>query len=407
MTDPAFGAVEFPHGAPAPHEAAGPDDEISVLDLLIVLAKHKWLMAGLPLFAGILAAVVSMNMTEIYTGSAKLLPPQQPQSTAGALLSQIGSLGSLATGALGMKSASDTYVGMLKSRTLADALVDRFKLMEAYGAERRSDARAMLGGASQITVGKDGLISVEVNDPDPKRAAALANGYVEELEKLSGVLAVTEAGQRRLFFERQLGQAKENLLKAEMAARSALEQGGLAAVDAQGRSLLQMSAMLRARVSAKEVELNSMRGFATEQNPQFNKVQQELVALRAELAKLEGGGEATAGARGGRDKGIRNVSLLREVRYQEVLFELLARQYELAKVDEAREGAVIQLLDKAIEPDRRSSPKRSLIVLTSMAVAVFVAAILAFLFEWVERARRSPEDSRRLAQLSRYAALRR
>jgi tyrosine-protein kinase Etk/Wzc len=386
--------------APQP---ARPDDEISLLDFAIVIAKRKWLVIGLPFVAAVVAAIVSLQLTHYYSGTARLLPPQQSQPMAGSLLGGLGQLGGLAGGVggvLGLKNPSDIYVGMLKSRTIADALVDRFDLLKVYGAKFRSDARDSLGKASTISVGKDNLITIEVEDPDPKRAAALANAYVEELEKLTGVLAVTEAGQRRVFFERQLAQAKDNLSKAEIAARSALEEGGIAAVDAHGRSLIQTAAMLRARVSAKEVELNSMRGYATEQNPAYRNAQEELRSLREQLAKVErgdGGGSSQAGKAGG----LQNVGLLREVRYNELLFEMLARQYEMAKVDEAKEGAVIQILDRAIEAERRSRPRRTAIVAITTAIAFLAAVVLAFVLEAIERAARDPRSGGRLEELKR------
>jgi tyrosine-protein kinase Etk/Wzc len=388
----------------APEESpprTDPDYELGVLDLLIALTKRKWLILGTTLVAAILAAIWTLRMPEMYTAAAKVLPPQQSQSAATSLLSQIGQVGSLFGGALGLKNPTDIYVGMLRSRRVAEAIVNRFGLVERYRAGSRSDAVAALTGASQISVGKDGLISVEVNDVSPQHAAELANAYVEELDRLTGVLAVTEAGQRRLFFERQLKQAKDNLLKAELAARDALDKGGIAAVDAQGRAMIQTSATLRARVTAKEVELNAMRAFATEQNPQFNKVQQELVALREELGKVERGQGVTPN-KAANELGIGNVAMLREVKYQEVLFELLARQFELAKIDEARDSTVIQVLDDAIPPERRSGPKRTQIVLLTALVAAVFAVLLALVLEAYDRARHAPETRRRLDELSSY-----
>jgi uncharacterized protein involved in exopolysaccharide biosynthesis len=252
--------------------------------------------------------------------------------------------------------------------------------------------------ASQIRLERDGLISVTVDDPDPKRAADIANAYPEELDKLSGTLALTEASSRRIFMERQLNQAKDSLLKAEMAARSAIEEGGLTQVDAQGRTLVQTSASLRGRMAAKEVEIYAMRNFATDQNPNLNKAQQELAALREQISKIEQG-ESNPMPRSVSDTGMKNVSLLRELRYQEALFEGLFRQVEAAKLDQARENSVVQVLDPATPPDRRSRPQRTFIVLMSVLVGTFGAVVLIFILEALRRARTSTDGSRRMELL--------
>jgi tyrosine-protein kinase Etk/Wzc len=385
--------------------AGGRDDEISLLDFAIVLAKRKWLVIGLPFLACLAAIGVSMTLTPIYTATARMLPPQQNQSIAGGVMGQLGQLGGLLGlgGALGIKNPSDIYVGILRSRTVADAMIERFGLMRAYNATLASDARMRLAGATGISIGKDNLLTIEVEDSDPKRAAALANGYIDELDKLTGTMALSEASKRRLFLERQVQQAKKHLLDAEIAARDAFNQGGIAAVDAHGRTIIQSGAQLRAQITAKEVSLQSMRGFATEENPQYARSLHELAALREQLVKLERG-QSGVKPQPQTEEGLRNASLLREVRYQEILFELLARQYEVAKLEEARDATVIQPLDRAIEPDRRTRPKRTVIVLATGIIALAVAVVLAFLLEALERARRDPDGSRRLAQLRRHLA---
>ncbi|MGH9427309.1 MAG: GNVR domain-containing protein, partial [Terriglobia bacterium] len=297
----------------------------------------------------------------------------------------------------------DLYIGMLKSRTVADNLIQRFDLNKLYEQKFQSDTRKMLERLTQINAGKDGIITIEVDDKDPKRAAALANAYVDELYKLTQTLAVTEASQRRLFFERQFAQTRENLARAEMAARQALEKGGLANVDAQSRGILETTAKLRAQISAKEIELSAMRTFATGRNPDLVRGQEELVAMKGELAKIEGATGITGNARGSAAAlGLDNVRLLREVKYNEALYELLAKQYELARIDEANDAAIIQVLDKALEPEKKSKPKRALIVILTALVAGFFAIIWAFIREAGERARQNPQQAERLETLRRY-----
>jgi len=377
------------------------EDEISLLDLLIVLAKHKMLVLGLPFVVGLLAAGYSLLLPNIYTATTRILPPQQSQSGASAMLAQLGGLAGLAGGAV--KSPNDLYVGMLKSRTVADNLIQRFDLMQIYEAKYPSQVRQGLVGVTNIAAGKDGIISIEVDDKDPKRAAELANAYVDELFKLTKVLAVTEASQRRLFFERQFEQARDNLTKAEAAARQALETGGLVQVEGQGRAILETTARLRGQITVKEVQIGAMRTFATDRNPDLQLAQRELDALKHELARIESPSTSRSGnAQENGGSGIDNLGLLRNVKYYETIYELLAKQFELAKIDEARDSAVVQVMDKAIEPDRKSKPRRLQIVLLSALAAVFVAILWAFVREGADRAKADPQQATRLLELKRY-----
>src|SRR5690348_12380599 len=394
--------------APAGDPAA--EDEASLLDPLIVLAKHKRIVLGIPFAVAVVAAVISLLLPKIYTGTARILPPQQGASAASALLSQLGGafgglgLAGPAGSALGVRNPNDLYVGMLKSRTVADNLIARFDLAKIYGEDLQSGARDTLQNNTAIAAGRDGIITIDVDDKDPKRAAELANAYVDELMKLTKVLAVTEASQRRLFFEQQLLQAKDNLTAAEVAARQGLQKGGLAQVDAQGRSMIAVTARLRAEISAKEVQLGAMRTFAAEGNPELQRTQQELEALRRELARVEGSSPIAALGKGDASggSGLDNLGRLRDVKYYEFLYELLAKQFELAKIDEAKDATVVQVLDKAVEPDRKSKPKRALVVLLSALVALFASVVWVLVREAVAEARENSRNIDRLARLREY-----
>lgn len=400
-------------GAPEEtRQAAGKADEISLLDLLIVVAKHKTMILAVTLGVAAVSLVVSLLLPNIYTGTAKVLPPQQSQSAAAMLLGQLGGLAGLAGGSVGLKNPSDLYVGMLKSRTVADGVIARFDLQKLYDLRTMVETRKLLADNTYIAAGKDGLITVEFEDRDPNRAAAVANAYVEELDRLSQNLAVTEAAQRRLFFERQLKQAKEDLGNAELALKVTQEKTGLIKLDDQGRAIIEAVAALRGQIAAKEVELRAMRTFTTEGNPDYVRVRQQLAGLRAELTKLE---RSQIGGRGdillptGRvpEAGLEYVRKFRDVKYNETIFELLAKQFEAAKIDEAKEATIIQVVDKAIVPDRRSKPKRLVIVTLAILVAGFVALVWAFVREARERAAQDPMQAARIAALRRYASFRR
>ena len=384
------------------------DDEISLLEILVVLAKHKWLILGLPFATAILAAGYSLLLPNIYTASTKILPPQQNQSSAAGMLAQFGGLGGIAGGALGIRNPNDLYIGMLKSRAVVDGIIQRFDLNVVFKQKLQSSTRAALEGMTNIKAEKDGMITIEVDDEDPKRAALLANAYVDELYKLTRVLALTEASQRRLFFERQLAQAKDNLAKAEASARQSLEKGGITQVEMQGRAMLDATASLRAQITVKEVQIGAMRAFAAEGNPDYLAAKQGLQAMKQELAKIEGatGAKVKENSAANNSHGVDSLSLLRDVKYYETIYDLLAKQYELTKIDEAKDSTIIQVLDRAIEPDRRSKPSRRNIVLLSALVALFAGMLLAFVLEAMAKARSDPQQMARLQVVKRYLAWR-
>lgn len=380
-----------------------PEDELSVIDLLIVLAKHKLLILGLPFVVAVMAAGYSLTLPFIYTANTKILVPAGQSSSTSAMLAQLGGLTGLANTVGGFRNPNDIYIGMLKSRTVADNLIQRFGLMKIYQAQIPSRARLRLAAASSIAAGKDNIITIDVEDENPKLAAEIANAYVDELFKLTRVLAVTEASQRRLFFERQFEQARANLTKAEVNAREALEKGGLVQVEGQGRAMVEASARLRGQITVKEVQIGSMRTFATDRNPDLQLAQKELEALKSQLARAEG----TAGIKGNDQlgntgNGIDSLRLLRDVKYFETIYELLAKQFELAKIDEAKDSAVIQIIDKAIEPDFRSKPKRGVIVVLSALVALVISVLAAFVWEGIAKASGDPRQASQLRNLKSY-----
>lgn len=383
-------------------EAAAEEDEISLIDLLIVLAKHKWMIIGLPLVLALIASGISLTIPNTYKSAATILPPQQSQSGAAALLSQ---LGGAAAGMAGVKNPNDLYVGMLKSRTLADNLVQRFDLAKVYDVKSLEAARNALGANTIVNAGKGGLISVEVFDREPARAAELANAYVDELLGLNTTLALTEASQRRLFFERQLESAKDSLAQAEASLKVALDTQGVISVDSESRAMVETMARLRAQIAGKEIQLNSIQAFVTPNNQDFKRHAQELKSLRAELYKLENGRPGASGGVEGEKVALDSIKILRDVKYFEMLYELLAKQYEIARLDEAKDASIVQVLDKAVAPERKAKPRRAMIVIAVAFLGLAIAMVLAFLMEANEKALRRPEYADRLKMLKGYMGL--
>ncbi|MFZ1910519.1 MAG: Wzz/FepE/Etk N-terminal domain-containing protein [Burkholderiales bacterium] len=404
MTDSAPGTEYAPGNN---REPARDDESLDVLDLLVAIGKRKRFVLGVPLAAAVLSAAISFVLPAQYTATTRILPPQQSQSNAAMLLSQLGGalggLGNLAAGA-SLKSPAELYASMLGSRSVADDLIKRFDLLRVYEEEYPSRARKALERRTDIKSDRSGIITLEYTDRDAKRAADVANAYVDELTKLTQTLAIGEASQRRLFFERQLEQENNRLADAEVALKRTQEKTGLIKLDEQGKALIEAIGGLRARIAAKEVQLDALRTFSSSSNPDYVRSRAELAGLQAQLSKLESSRPARPGdvfvpASQIPESGLEYVRRLREVKYHETLFELLAKQLELAKLDEAHEGSLVQVMDRAIPPDRRSSPKRTLIVAITTLAAAFAAVAWALLAEFFDHAMAGPAGSDRLRSL--------
>jgi uncharacterized protein involved in exopolysaccharide biosynthesis len=391
----------------------GAEREKTFLDFLVVLAKHKKLIFRLPIAAGFMAVIVSLLLPKWYTATAKIMPPQQSQSNAVAILGQLGVLtGGGASQALGLKNPSDVYVTMFKSRTVADKLIERFDLKNVYGEEYLFETRKQLARNSSITSSRDGIITIEVEDTDPKRATDIANAYVEELRNVTVHLAVSEASQRRVFFEGQLKKAKDDLGTAEVELKKFAQGAGLVNPDGQATLTVTAAAQLRAQITAREVNLAAARLFATEDNPEVKRIHQELAGLRTELARMDknvniGKGDVLVSVGRAPEVGLEYVRRLREVKYFEALFEILAKQYEIARIDEAKDATLIQVLDAAVQPEIKSKPKRTLIVLLTVLVAVILSIVLALMLESLQRAFQDPDRAALLRQLRNLILARR
>jgi len=371
------------------------DDEISLLDLLHTIAENIKLLVVAPLVIGVLAlGYSSFFITPTFTANTQFLPPQQQQGMAASVLA---GLGGLAGAAAGLRSPADQYIAFLESRVIADRLIERFNLKAYYKAENMSQARTAIASSTRISSGKDGLIRIEVSHEDPATAAQLANAYVEELRELLSHLAVTEAQQRRVFFEKHLQQTQAALVKAEQA----LQATGVTAATlrTQPAATVEALARLQAQVAAQEVRVASMRGYLTENAPEFRQALTELSALRAQMRRLEGPAQQTLGNEN--NAASEYIARVREFRYQETLLDLFVRQYEAARVDESREGAIIQVLDLAVPPDHKSSPKRALIAIVATLASGFALLLFVFIRQAVRNASTDPASANKLAAIRR------
>lgn len=362
--------------------------EMQFIDFLLIMAKRKKLIVGLPIAAAVLSAAVSFVIPNIYKATTKILPPQQAQSGAAALLSQLGGAAGAAAGVAGVKNPNDLYIGMLKSRTVADRIISQYGLKEVYDEKDLDKTRKELEENTVISSGKDNLITIEFEDKDKKRATQIANSYTAELLRLTKLLAVTEASQRRVFFERELEKAKNNLANTEIKLKGNLDAFGVISVDSDSRAIVETVGRLRAQIAAKQIQINSMQSFVTSNSQEYKRAQQDLISLRAELDKLQNGSNSSdivAESTSKKKGGLENIKLLRDVKYHQMIYELLSKQYEVARLDESKDASIIQVLDPAIEPERKFKPKRGLIVALSTVLAFLAAIGIAYFLDFKER----------------------
>ncbi len=366
-------------------EAVGldaPGGGLELLDVLIALAQ-SWRMLILgSLLSGLGALGISYLIPPVFTAQTAFLPPQQTQSAAASMLT---TLGGLAGAAVGVRTPADQYAALLQSANVEDRIVDHFKLLDAYDVKFRADARKRLRENVRISVGKrDGLITVEVDDALPTQAAAMANRYVDELKRVTSQLALTEAQQRRVFFESQLQQTRDRLVKAQEELQAS--GFGAGALRAEPRATADSYARLKAEVTSTEVRLQTLRRGLTDATPEVQQQLTLLSSLRAQLSKLETSDRPA--------QGPDYISRYREFKYQETLFELFSRQYEMARLDESKESGLIQVVDLAVAPEKKSKPRRVVIAVVVTLVGGLILALWIII----------RHTMRRLAATSEHAA---
>lgn len=387
-------------------EPAPDPDEINLLDLLLVLAKHWKMIVGVPFVVAVVTAIITLFMPNIYTAKTMILPGDDDKGMMGAMMAQMGGLAGLAGGALGGTTKTDLYMTMLKSETVKDPIIDRFRLMQVYEAKFRTDAYKTLDSTVNVVAGKkDGVLSISVDDKDPKRAAAMANAYVDELGKLAAGLSMTGAGKNRSFLEGRLVAAKADLAQAEEALKVFQSKYKAVSVTDQAKASIEGVAQLRAQLAVQEVQLATLQRQFTDNSQEVKSTRSTISNIRGQIARLEGGGgNSSIPSVGSVPKlGQEYVRLMREFKIQETLVELLTKQFEMTKLTEAKNVSPFQLLQKAKVPERKSKPKRALTVIMAAFVTGFLMVLVAFMREF--GANMNDEDRKRLQELKRMLPL--
>jgi tyrosine-protein kinase Etk/Wzc len=381
-----------------------------LLEALTRIARRKWLVVKVAALFMLIGVASCVLLPVRYTAVTQMMPPQQNQSATAMLMNQLangaaGGLSAVAAKQLGVKNQNDIYLGLLSSRPVADAIIQKFGLRKLYQSRDMTAARQKLARYTSIVSEKNGFIALSVTDTSKHRAAEMANAYTEQLRALMNTLAMTEASQRRLFYEDQLKYAKEALVTAEVSLEQVQQKKGLVVLDAQAKAMIEGLAALQAQVLTKQLELQSIRSYSTDHNPEVQLAERQLSQLQEEAGRLgqrnSSSGFASLGLRDVPAAGLEYLRAEHEVKYRQIMFDLLMKQYDAARLDEAQDAAIIQVVEPAIEPDRRSSPRRILLLLISSLAGILAGSLLA-LFPWAKEIVASdPQRSRRLRELQR------
>jgi tyrosine-protein kinase Etk/Wzc len=394
------------------HIQENTEPDINLLDLLIALGQEKWTLIVVTVFAALTGIVVSLVTPATYVSRTSIMPPQQSAGGGGGLaslgsLAGLASLGALSNMAAGIKSSDEMYIALMRSQSVQSALIEQFKLKERYGARNTEEARQALNlNVSVVADKKSGLLLIEAQDKDPEFAAQLANAQVKELNVILSRLAITEAQQRRAYYEQQIIKTQTKIPQLELEYKEAQKSSGL-----EVASLLSEAATLPGQIAAKELQLQVLSRFATAQNPELKRLAVEISALRSQLAKYELSRSESKTSEPNKpvpptestktnfvQKATQAYNTLK---IQEALLDGYVKQLELAKVDEAKEGPAVQVVDEASVPEMRAKPERKKLVLAYTVTGLIIAFVLAALRALLRHIRSTPEGLQRWSQLKR------
>jgi uncharacterized protein involved in exopolysaccharide biosynthesis len=380
-----------------------PRSEIDLFAAALLLRKHirrNLFFAA----AGFLLMLGLMLTTKVkYSATAVLLIPQNnPSASSLALQMATGGLGMAGMSLLGGGGQYQVYEDILRSRTVAYRLIEQYNLVKLYKAKDEEAAKKILASQTKLVSEKEGMISVSVEDTDPKRAADIANSYLSELDRMNQELAITSAGQQRAYFEREMVKEKNALEDAEVDLKRTQEQAGILVPQSQALAHLSAIETTRAQIRLRQIELGSVMQGATTQNPRVVQLRAEIDSLEAQLnAMQKGGGGPVEGTPSSKvpEISLEYLRKAREVKFHEALFELLARQYEIAKQEEGKTISMIQVLDKAIPPEHKSWPPRTLFCFLGLLGGAFIGAGYTFVEGFFERVMQNPDNRKKYGEI--------
>lgn len=400
--------MQQPETLTEPDVHVGPlyEEAVDLWGVLFVLASNWRRIIGVTTACMLAGIVLSFVLKPTFTAEAIIMPPQQTTSSVSSMMGQLGVFAGLSgASGLGLKSPGDMYIGILQSRTIADNIIFRFKLKELFRTKTLLDTRVMLEKKVKFESGKDGLIHLSVKDEDPNRASELANGYLDELYKTNSRLATSEAGQRRFFYDERLAVERGALADAELEMKNIQQKTGLIQLSGQAASIINSIAQARAQLASREVELQSIQTYATQENPETVRLEEEISALKSHLASLENNqrqiqpGDIQVPTGQLPEAALQFERQTREVKYHEALYDLLLRQSEAAHLDEAKSAPVIQVIDRAVPPDKKSGPSRKLITVGFTLLGFVFSCLWCFARAALKRLKSDPEGAQKLKDL--------
>lgn len=379
------------------------DQSVTLFDYWDVLVARRKVIAGFFLVGTALTLVISLLLPKIYESTSSVLP--QLESKEGGMLAALlsspaagGMAQNLGVGLPGLPTTpTDVFVSILKSRLMADEVIKKFDLMNRYREKTMVDTRKELEDHLRITVTKEKVIKVSVEDEDPQVAADMANFYVANLDRLNRTVTVSKAGQNRAFLERRLGETVESMAKAEEALRDFQAKNKTVAVEAQAKVMIEAAAMIQGQITAQEVQMQVMGGYLSPDNPDLARIRSNVDELKKQLAIMGSGKDAKGLLSTDRlhpamvavpDLALQFGRLFRQVKVQETLFTLLTSQHEQAKIAEARDTPTVQVLDPAIPADKRTRPRVLLNTAIAGVLALITGTLVAYFLDYRARVRR-------------------
>ncbi len=380
------------------------DDEIDLIEVLLPLLKNINFIVRICIYAFIISVLISLILPKIYISQATILPPQTQSSISSQILSQLGGL----AGGISLPQAKDTselYKAFLQTNEVLDYVIEKNRLDEFYKEKDKESLRGILKNNLQVDIDrKSGLMKISYLSKNPEMAFNIVSSFIEGLKKLNNKLAVTEASQRRLFFEEQLEKAKENLIKAEEDLKKFQLKTGSIKIDDEAKAAIEEISMIRAQISAKEIQLKVMKNYLTPENPEYKALVDEIFALKEQLSRLQSkipdDDESKLSTKKVSVYGIEYIRKMREFKFSEAMYELMLKQYESAKIDESKDAAIIQIVEKPEIPQKKYKPKRRVVVLLLTLTAFFLAVIWVYLRIFIENIKTSNPALKDIAVLS-------
>ncbi len=385
-------------------ERLASDNSANLFDYWDVLVARRKVVGGLCGIGMAVALVVSLLLPDVYESTSSVLP-QLDSKEGGALAALLGSpaaggmaqnLG-LGLGLPGLPTTpTDVFVSILKSRLMADEVIKKFNLMDRYQEKTMVETRKELEDHLRITVTKEKVIKVVVEDEDPQVAADMANFYVSNLDRLNRTVTVSKAGQNRAFLERRLNETMDSMAKAEDALRDFQAKNKTVAVEAQAKVMIEAAAIIQGQITAQEVQLQVMGTYLSPDNPDLARIRSNVEELKKQLATMGSGKDAKGMLSGDRlhpamvavpDLALQFGRLFRQVKVQETLFTLLTSQHEQAKISEARDTPTVQVLDQAVPADKRARPRLLLNVAVAGVLSLILGVFAAFFLDYRARVR--------------------